>query len=231
VRGNAFYTLTEEQLIALKTAASEFPLVSVRPAQAVAPNLAPNLMQLPYGYQQQAFEPQGMHSGLPFGFPMGFHSNMQPGFAPQAFPSNFQRPSTVQVSEIDEQPHITSLMKLNPKLFNALVAAYPNKHIPLLSVAQLKTLVNKYGKECDKPAPPTTRSRRAADEPKKKGAKRPAEESAEDDEELEAEDASSSPKASKEKTKVDKPKKAPKADKTDKSKRKKAKQSDAAEEQ
>ena len=243
VRGNAFYTLTEEQLTALKAAASEFPLVPVRPhpTQVMTPNFAPNLMHLPYGYHQ-AFEPPGMPGMHPFhfGFPV------QQGFAPpgvsQTFPSNFQRPSTVQVSEIDEQPHITSLMKLNPKLFNALVAAYPNKHIPLLSVAQLKTLVNKYGKECDKPAPPSTRSRKAADasDSKKKSAKRPAERLAEEsaDEEEEEPDAEedlpkdSSKEPSKDsskggKTKVDKPKKAGKADKA---KRKKAKVSDAVEE-
>lgn len=248
VRDAAFYTLTEEQLAALKASASEFPMVPSAPPQmqGLAPNFPPSFGQ-PYGYQPY-FDPHGMHS-MPGTFPYGFHSAFSPfggfagpgmssalpsgvgpalgpGMAP-GYPGHLHRPSTVQVSEIIEQPpHVSSLMKHNPKLFDALVATYPNKCIPLLSAAQLKALVNKYGKECEKQPPPPTRSRRAPDasEPKKKSHKRRAEHEVEDDAD-DAEDAdddaeassSKQDKAGKAESKAEP--KAKKADKTDKAKK------------
>jgi len=241
VRGGAFYTLTEEQLTALKASASEFPLVPSAPTQmqGFASNYPSNFGQhMPYGFQPH-FDPHGMHPGFPYGFQSAFSPvggfapshglgpGMGPGLAPglgpgmgvPGYPANLQRPSTVQVSEIDEQPHITSLIKHNRKLFDALVAAYPNKCISLLSAPQLKALVNKYGKECDKQPPPPTRSRRAADasEPKKKHKRRAEEDCEEGGEDEAAADEGDGGHA--EKQDKSKPDKADKADRIDKAKK------------
>lgn len=191
VRDGIFCALSDEQLEACRASMVDVASASSS-SQGFGPSFPYPQAPVPYGYHQP-LDALGMQAGVPYGFPGSFPPtfttfppNMGAGL-PAPFAPNFQRPSSVQVSEMsDEKPHIHSFMKHNRPLFDALQAAYPTKAITLLSEPQLKTLLNKYAKEHDTSPPPprATRSKTAGDSAElgKKGGKRRAPEASDEDE-------------------------------------------------